>query len=49
MEYLASILNMKKRDLTLVKGDKSSHKVVSLDACETLTKDYIKELLLHQR
>lgn len=36
-EYLAEILDLKKRDLTIVKGDKSHEKVVSIDEVNGLT------------
>lgn len=44
-EYIAEVLGIKKRDVSLVKGDKSSDKVISLDEPGDLTVEKVKEIL----
>ena len=44
-EYMAQVLSMKKRDISLVKGDKSSEKVLLIEEPNGLTPAAIIEIL----
>ncbi|CDW89603.1 UNKNOWN [Stylonychia lemnae] len=44
-EFVAQVLGLKKRDISLVKGSKSSDKVLCIDEVKNFTIDSVKQLL----